>query len=377
VVEVRWVGFVVGIALLVVNGRSVLRSLVVPRPPPRSGPGSVMLWLVRWSFRAGARRLSGYLAKDRLLAWQEPTAVIALLATWLAVVLVGYALVLWPITHRAFGEDLVEAGSSMFTLGFVATRGGARVVDFVAAATGLVIVALVIAYLPALYSAFSRREALVTMLESRAGAPAWGPEILVRHQLVGINDGLPGLYAAWEQWAADVAETHTTYPSLIQFRSPHAEYSWVIGLLAVLDSAALCLALSPSLPRSQARLCLRMGFSALRDVARVSGILFDPDPDPDSPIALTEAEFMTAVEYLRRSGFPIERDPGEAWPQFRGWRVNYESIAYALADLVVAPPALWSGPRSHLPPGSLPITRPEDRRPRPAPPHPPLPPPIP
>lgn len=371
-VGVRWLGFVVGLMLLVVNTRTVLRSLVVPRPPPQAGPGNGMLWLVRASFRKTADHLHGYPAKDRLLAWQEPIALIGLLANWLVLVLVGYALVLWPLAHHGFGEDVVEAGSSMFTLGFVATHGGARVVDFVAAATGLAVVALVIAYLPALYSAFSRREALVTMLESRAGAPAWGPEILVRHHLVGISDGLPGLYTAWEQWAADVAETHTTYPSLIYFRSPHAEYSWVIGLLAVLDSAALYLSLSPSLPRSQARLCLRMGFSALRDVARVARIPFDADPDPDAPIALTESDFMTAVEYLRRSGFPIERDPDEAWPQFRGWRVNYESIAYALADLVLAPPALWSGPRRHLPPGSLPITRPEDRRPKRGPPHPPL-----
>ncbi|MBO0893159.1 MAG: hypothetical protein J2O39_02185, partial [Acidimicrobiales bacterium] len=221
-VGVHWLGFVAGVVLLVVNTRNVLRTLVVPRPPPRTGPGTVMLRLVRVSFRTTAGRFRGYPAKDRLLAWQEPIALIALLATWLAFVLVGYALVLWPLAHHGFGEDLVEAGSSMFTLGFVATHGGARVVDFVAAATGLVIVALVIAYLPALYSAFSRREALVTMLESRAGVPAWGPELLVRHQLVGIADGLPGLYAAWEQWAADVAETHTTYPSLIYFRSPHA-----------------------------------------------------------------------------------------------------------------------------------------------------------
>lgn len=363
----RWLGFAVGVTLLGLTTSSVLRALVVPRPSRRNDPAIQVVSLVRLVFRAAARRRTGYLAKDRLLAWQEPVALVALLASWLALMLVGYALVLWPLTPDGFGEGVVEAGSSMFTLGFLSGHGGARVVDFVAAATGLVIVALEIAYLPALYSAFSRREALVTMLESRAGAPAWGPELLVRHQLVGIADGLPGLYLAWEQWAADVAETHTTYPSLVRFRSPHAEYSWVIGLLAVLDSAALYLALSPSLAPSQARLCLRMGFSALRDVAQVTRIPFDPDPHPEQPIRLTEDEFTEAVEYLRRSGFPLERDPGDAWPHFRGWRVNYESIVYELADLLVAPPAPWSGPRRHLPPGPLPIKRPVDRRPEPTP----------
>ena len=108
------------------------------------------------------------------------------------------------------------------------------------------IVALQIAYLPALYSSFNRRESLVALLESRAGVPAWGPELLARHQLVGITDTLPDLYAAWEGWAADVAETHTTYPVLLLFRSPDPWYSWLLGLIAVLDAAAMQLALTPS-----------------------------------------------------------------------------------------------------------------------------------
>lgn len=68
--------------------------------------------------------------------------------------------------------------------------------------------------------AFSRREVLVAMLESRAGAPAWGPELLARHQLVGILDTLPDLYKDWETWAADVAESHSTYPIPLLFHSP-------------------------------------------------------------------------------------------------------------------------------------------------------------
>ena len=112
------------------------------------------------------------------------------------------------------------------------------------------IVALQIAYLPALYSSYSTRESLVALLESRAGQPAWGPELLARHQLVGITDTLPQLYQEWEVWSADVAESHTTYPILLLFRSPEAWLSWLTGLLAVLDAAAMHLALDPdSAPR--------------------------------------------------------------------------------------------------------------------------------
>ena len=94
-------------------------------------------------------------------------------------------------------------------------------VDFLAAGTGLVLVALQIAYLPTIYSAYNRRETLVTLLESRAGAPAWGPELLIRHQLVGLDrQPRPACSREWERWAADVAESHTSYPSLLYLRSP-------------------------------------------------------------------------------------------------------------------------------------------------------------
>src|SRR6202034_269177 len=106
-----------------------------------------------------------------------------------------------------------EAGSSVFTLGFTLGHNtGSHVVDFIAAGTGLVLVALQIAYLPTIYSGYTRRETLVTLLESRAGAPAWGPELLIRHQLVGVTDGLPAFYQDWEHWSADLAESHGTHP---------------------------------------------------------------------------------------------------------------------------------------------------------------------
>ncbi|MGH9066042.1 MAG: hypothetical protein ACRD0J_00735 [Acidimicrobiales bacterium] len=358
-----WLGFAVGIVLLVTTAASVLKALVVPRPPRRVSSGTVQA-VIRAGFRLVALRLPGYEAKDRLLAAAEPMTLLLLLTWWVARFLLGYALVLWPLDPSGLGHALRESGSSMLTLGIVVPgHAASTAVDYLAAGTGLVIVALEIAYLPTIYGAFNRREVLVTMLASRAGVPAWGPELLARHQLVGILDDLPAFYGAWESWAAELAESHTSYPSLLWLRSPKALYSWVVGLLAVLDSAALYLALSPSRAPSQARLCLRMGFTALRDVAGVVGIAYDPDPDPEGTLELGFDEFLGAVERLARAGFPMERTPEDAWPHFRGWRVNYEPLAYALADLVMAPPAPWSGPRRHLPMAEIPPVRPVDRVP--------------
>jgi hypothetical protein len=152
--------------------------------------------------------------------------------------------------------------------------------------------------------------------------------------------------ARWESWAADVAESHTTYPVLVRFRSPEPLSSWVTALLAVLDSAALFLALSPqAAPVVPARLCLRGGFRCFNRIARTMGFDIPEEPGPDAGTSLTYAEFLDALSRMRQVGFPVERDPAEAWPDFVGWRVNYEQAAYAVAAAVYAVPALWSGPR--------------------------------
>ena len=60
---------------------------------------------------------------------------------------------------------------------------------------------------------------------------------------------------------------------------------------------------------------------------------------------MSRAEFDSAVDMLRQSGFPIERDLDEAWIQFTAARSHYEYAAYALCEMLDAPPAPWSGKR--------------------------------
>ena len=236
----------------------------------------------------------------------------------------------------------------MFTLGFVYTPGTSQPSSTSsAAATGMIVVALQIAYLPTLYCAFNRRETEVTLLGARAGHPPWGPELLLRtrYGVAVRSDDLPAFYNRWERWAADVAESHSNYPVLVRFRSPHPLDSWLVGLLSVMDSAAMLLALRPSRTGSSRGAPSGWGFTALREIGGALGMDVDMDPDPDADIALTFEEFAAAVDQLRAVGFPIEREAAEAWPHFRGWRVNYEALAYALAYRTDQVPAPWSGPR--------------------------------
>ncbi|MFD9004924.1 hypothetical protein ACFV0T_28870 [Streptomyces sp. NPDC059582] len=349
-----------GLVLLLVFS-SILRTLVVPR-----GLYSVLVFRLWWLLRRLLRLAApsgDYRAIDRAQTWLAPLMLIGMLATWLGGALVGYGLLLYALSPLSWATAFREAGSSLFTLGFAS---GARIslsaLDFVAAATGPVVIALQIAYLPTLYAAYNRRELEVTLLQSRAGEPAWGPEILARQWLVDTETALPELYRSWERLAADMGESHSTYPVLLAFRSPRPYRNWLVGLVAVMDAAALQLALTPRNSPTEARLVLRAGFTALRDIARAVHIPFDPDPAPDAPIQLTFAEFESAVAMLETTEFRAQRTPAEAWPHFHGWRVNYEAVAYALCRRCDAVPALWTGPRDFRA-EPVPPQRPADRQP--------------
>ena len=356
--------FVLGLLIVLGTVTSVLFTLVLPRQP--AGIQRVTLLVnrsVRLVFVALSRLARTYEAKDAILAPTAPVALLVQLLFWAVALALGFGLMLYAGVH-SLGDGLLQALTALFTVGAVHIGGRPdEGIDIAVGAVWVVIVALQIAYLPALYSSYSTRESLVALLESRAGQPAWGPELLARHQLVGITDTLPQLYQEWEVWSADVAESHTTYPILLLFRSPEAWLSWLTGLLAVLDAAAMHLALDPDSAPSQARLCLRMGFTLLQRIATSLGWKVDSDPDPEGPIELTYAEFEEAVGMLAATGFAMERTAEEAWPDFRGWRVNYETLAYRLADRLVAPPAQWSGPRRHLRTGTVAPRRPPQRRP--------------
>ena len=364
----RVVAAVIGVLLLLGAGQSLTGTLIVSRP--------VSSRLTRWvdrivdlGFQAVARRTAEYRRRDQLLAAQAAAILLAQLAAWLGVSFIGYALLFWPFAARGLASSFIDSGSSMFTLGFAEPAGaGPAVIVFLAAATGLVIVALQIAYLPTMYGAFNRRETEVALLNARAGVPSWGPELLARTKYAlgsgtSTLDTMPDLYAQWERWAADVGESHTTYLPLVRFRSPGPLSSWVTALLAVLDSAALFLALSPAAaPTVPARLCLRGGSQCFRRIAVAMGYDIPFEPDPAAGISLTYQEFLQGVAKMREVDFLIERDPAEAWPDFVGWRVLYEQAAYAVAAAVYAVPALWSGPRRHptapIPPIRPPLGRP-------------------
>ena len=146
---------------------------------------------------------------------------------------------------------------------------------------GLGFIALVIGYLPVLYQAFSRREVNVALLDSRAGSPPSAAELLRRHAFEGGQEALITLLGEWERWAAEILESHVSYPILCYYRSQHDTQSWLSALVSILDTCALLISVIESPPSRQAQLTFVMARHALIDLGQVFRVqehkLWKPD----------------------------------------------------------------------------------------------------
>ncbi len=353
----RLVGLVAGILIVLATSWNVFTALVLPRVTSSRITAGVAK-VIGGTARSISPRLPTYELRDRVLSFVGPASMVSLFGLWLLLLVLGFSLIIWWNAGIDYGSALGIAGSSVFTLGIASAAGaGPHTLEILAAGVGLLVIALEIAYLPALYNAFAVRETEVTLLEARGGAPAWGPEILARHYWLENLGELPPLYADWERWAAAVSESHSNYPGLIFFRSPVSRRSWLVSLVAMMDSAALYHAVSPDQTPRQARLCLSMGIRCLRSIARALKIEHDNDPLPTIGTRLTREEFDEGFHRLEEVHFPMERDADEAWRNFQGWRVNYEQIVDELTKLVLPPPAPWFVPRPELGEATWPLVR--------------------
>ena len=352
----RVLALIAGIAIVLGAAWSVFTALVVPRVT--SSPAMRMLArALGGSARAVAPKLPDYETRDRILSFVGPSAMVLLFVLWLCFIVLGVGLIEWYAAGTDFATALGIAGSSVFTLGIVSSgHAGPRVVEVIAAGIGLLVVALEIAYLPTLYNQFSTRETEVTLLEARSGNPAWGPEILARSHWLDTMDELPPLYSDWERWAAAVSESHANYPGLIWFRSPVSTRSWLVGLVAMMDSAALYHAVSPSQTPRQARLCLSMGINCLRSMARALRIPYDDDPLPTRARPPVAPGVRRRVPSAGVGELPGRADVGRGLAQLQGLagqlradRRRPDADHRAAAGPVVHRPArarAWPGSRS-------------------------------
>ncbi len=347
-----------GAAVVIGILRDVFQSVVTPRPVNgRWRLGRILpfgLWRPwKWlAFRLPPDRREG------LLGSFGPMSVLISLLTWVAGLVLGYGLLLDAMREQVhpepsgFGTSLYFAGTSLLTLGygdFVATAGPARFVALTAGATGLGVFAVVITFLFSLFGAFQRREVQVVTLEAAAGAPPSGVTLLESYALAGILADMPRTFERWQQWAAEVLDSHLAYPILGYFRSSHDNDSWIGSLGAIMDAATLVLTTidrdaTPGVPPTLygwAKLCRAVGGHCIEDLV----LFFDLDGEHYVGVELDE--YRQARDRLAKAGFAL-RDETQGWETFQRIRSEYAGRVNALAAHWASPPAQWIGDRSPL-----------------------------
>ncbi|MBI5030077.1 MAG: hypothetical protein HZB51_06085 [Chloroflexi bacterium] len=343
--------FFTGLAIAGGTILSAVRNFVVPRSQ-QDRLSRVVFGVTRLLFRALTQVAAAnlYRRRDNILAFYAPISLLMLLPVWYSLVVLGYTCMFWAVGVSDWLDALRQSGSSLLTLGFAPVDGLAQtILAFTEATLGLMLVALLIAYLPSMYNAFQRRELAVTMLEVRAGSPPWAINMLERYHRIHGFDRLGEVWESWEQWFAEIEESHTSLPALNFFRSPVSDRSWVTAAGAVLDAAALTRSTLDLPADPRADLCVRAGYLALRRIADFFGFPYNPNPHfPDAPISISRAEYDAVWDRLASEGIPLKADREQAWCDFAGWRVNYDTVLLALAELTQAPIAPWSSDRAPI-----------------------------
>ncbi len=344
---------ILGVYISALAVKSAIRTFVLPRSAP-DVVTAIVFRTIRWVFGLRVNRLTTYESRDELMAYFAPVALLALLPTWLMLIDIGHMCLYFALGVTDWQQAFILSGSSLLTLGFAqGTSFWHTLLAFEEATTGLILVALLIAYLPTMYTAFSRRENAVTRLAVRAGEPPSAVEMLLRfNRLKHLqqHDLMDEVWSEWEVWFSEIEESHTSLAALVFFRSPQPDHSWVTAAGAVLDAASLTASVLDTPLNPRVNLCIRAGFIALHRIADFFDIEYNADAQfPDDPISISRSEFDEVCDTLAANGLPMKTDRDAAWQAFAGWRVNYDRVLLALARMTMAPYAMWSSDRSLAP----------------------------
>jgi Ion channel len=344
-----------GLVLLLIVLWDAFETIVLPRRVQRRIRLTRLFYSVTWKLWAAiARRMRSSPRRDALLSYYGPLSLLLLLVVWAVILTMSFTMLQWgfatvlvgPEGTTHFGGTLYMSGSTLFTLGIgdVTPRSTlGRLLTVIEAGTGLAFLALVIGYLPVIYQAFSRREASISLLDARAGSPPSAAELLRRHSEGERADDLAQFLRDWERWAAELLESHLSYPVLTYYRSQHDRESWLAALTMVLDVCALILVGVDGAPTQAARLTFAMARHAAVDLSQI----FGTPPHMSGVDRLPPADLAQLRAVLAAAGMPL-RDGPEADQRLAKIRAKYEPYVHALAEylLVALPP--WMAPLDNV-----------------------------
>lgn len=360
----RTAALIAGLLLCLSVLVDAFQTIILPRRPVGHLRITRFFYIVTWiPWSFVVRHISNRKAREQLYSIYGPGSLLLLLVVWAGFLLFGYALLFYalgsPFTDPLglawhpdrLRTDLYVSGTTLFTLGLgdVVPRSiAARTIIIFECASGLGLVALVIGYVPVLYGAFSRREVSVALLDGRAGSPPTSAELLRRHAFEGGQEALVVLLIEWERWAADILESHISYPILCYYRSQHDNQSWLSALTAVLDTCALLISVVPGEATRQAQLTFAIARHALVDLGHVFHLekmeaRFRDNPQGRDRLTtdrLSKDHFKQLCDAMSESGMRLCGDP-DAAARLHALRALYEPHAQAISNYLAMPLPAW------------------------------------
>jgi len=336
---------VIGIAMLVLVLLDAFETIVLPRRVTRPFRLTTLFYRLTWRpWRLLARAMPPGRRRETFLSFFGPLSLLMLLATWAVSLTLGFGLLQWgmgaheTVTGReitTFWDVLYMSGSTFFTLGLgdvLPKTAGAKFFTIVECALGIGFLGLIIGYLPVIYQSFSERERTIAFLDSRAGSPPTAFEVLRRAARTNNVQEVVSILQQFESWAADILESHISYPVLCMYRSQHDNQSWLSALTTILDLSALVMVGVDGIPPAQARLTFAMARHTVVDLTQI----FNTPPilDGKNNDRLPPEKLAAFRKALRDQGVAL-RDDAEATEKLTRLRALYEPHARALAKFFV------------------------------------------
>jgi len=345
---------ITGVVCLFIVLLDAFQTIILPRRATGPLRLTSLFYLVTWNpWRFVARQMKNPRHRETFFSYFGPLSLIVLLVVWAALMIVGFALIYYALgspftdtTHMArFFNDLYVSGTTIFTLGLgdvVPQNNWSRSLLVLEAGTGFGLLAVVMGYFPVLYSAFSRREAVISLLDARAGSPPTAGELLKRHSYEGADQALATLLTEWERWSAELLESHLSYPLLCYFRSQHNNQSWLSALTAILDTSALLISGVRGQEARQAQLTFAMARHAMVDLSQ----LFACRPVTNMADRLPKQRYEQLFNQLCQSSMSVCHDSMSS-ERLRELRGLYEGYAEALSRYLNMPLPEWIPGEKH------------------------------
>jgi hypothetical protein len=331
--------FALGVAIFLIVVWDAFEAIILPRRVTRRFRLARVFYKFTWkNWKLATGIIPSRKRREAMLSFYGPLSLLVLVGVWAVGLVLAFGLMQYGAgsavnisgDEPGFAMDIYLSGTTFFTLGLgdvVPRTGLARVLVVMEAGFGFGFLAAVIGYLPFIYGSFSKREVNISLLDARAGTPPTAGELLRRHAYPGGGEALRLLFKDWELWAAELMESHLSYPVLAFFRSQHDNQSWIAALTAILDSCALVKVAVQDTCRRQAELTFAIARHAAVDLSQV----FKTQPRVLPYNRLPVEDLQRLRDMLAQHGLK-PGDIEEMGERLAELRKMYEPYLFALAE---------------------------------------------